>query len=566
MDGGAVTVGFDEALKEVEGVVTAFNAAAGDEENSQKAKNAALYAALDRAFQFHRTWHGSPEFVKLLEQRKVNAKPRGKNASPYIPTIKAFFDASLDSFDPADEAGKADKARRQKTVSTYSKVLEFAASSEDGSKDVAAFIAEHGGVEATKAEWNGLQKKTDEAQAKAQEAERTKQQNLGAGLAALKATMAKALPQDAAKKGATALAALYFDDAGVAHLLGFPPVTDGSKALLEKFLLDAVPEKKTSTGKPQLAVPVGEHGLDELLKLLAVGKVAHANDANVKLVNGNDRCELWSSHGSAQTCMVHAVLPRQDFLPEGFYWFGAQAIKAMQHLAKLGAHGAQFTIDGPAQMDGKIAVVKVTVAGHEDAVKGYDQKAGMVSWNWLDAIPYSDARCRITSPDGSTTTIAFRSATEKLAVAKPVERWNAEVPVAGDFAAWLERTLGISKKDANARLVKAVFGGSNGKLTTFRIAPNALVLMAGHEDVETYPFDPAIDFDGGPLEFTAGRGEVLAAKKVVSGLVVGGAVDITLIDKFMRVRCEADGLAAEVFIPSFTSDGHRYAGHTEFRT
>lgn len=125
MDGGAVTVGFEEALKEVEGVVTAFNTAAVDEEKSQKAKNAVLYAALDRAFQFHRTWHNTPEFTKLLEQRKVNAKPRGKNASPYIPTIKAFFDANLDSFDPADKAGKADKARRQKTVSTYSKVLEF---------------------------------------------------------------------------------------------------------------------------------------------------------------------------------------------------------------------------------------------------------------------------------------------------------------------------------------------------------------------------------------------------------------------------------------------------------
>ncbi|MBR9972448.1 hypothetical protein [Magnetospirillum sulfuroxidans] len=566
MDGGAVTVGFEDALKEAEGVVIAFNTAAGDEENSQKAKNAALYAALDRAFQFHRTWHGSPEFGKLLEQRKVNAKPRGKNASPYIPTIKAFFDANLDSFDPADEAGKADKARRQKTVSTYSKVLEFAASSEDGSKDVVAFIAKHGGVEATKAEWNGLQKKTDEAQAKAQEAERTKQQNLGAGLAALKATMAKTLPQDVARKGGTALAALYFDDAGVAHLLGFPPVTDGSKALLEKFLLDAAPEKKTSTGKEQTTVPVGEHGLDKLLKLLAVGKVAHANDANVKLINGNERCELWSSHGSAQTCMVHAVLSRQDYLHEGTYWFGAKAIKAMQHLAKLGAHGAKFTITGPMAMDGKIAVVKVTVTGHEDAVKAYNQKAGVVSWDWFDAIPDGDGRCRTSSPDGSSTTIAFRSATEKLAVAKPVDEWKAEVPVAGDFAAWLERTLAISKKDANAKLVKAVFGGTGGKLTKFRIGAKEWVLMAGHEDMDAHPFDPAIAFDGGPLEFTEGRGDLLAAKKAVTGLVGGGTPTITLIDKFMRVRCEADGRVAEVFIPSFTSDGHRYAGHTEFLT
>jgi len=565
MDGGAVTVGFEDALKEVEGVVTAFNAAAGDEENSQKAKNAALYAALDRAFQFHRTWHGSPEFGKLLEQRKVNAKPRGKNASPYIPTIKAFFDANLDCFDPADEAGKADKARRQKTVSTYSKVLEFAASSEDGSKDVAAFIAEHGGVEATKAEWNGLQKKTDEAKAEAEKAEGARQKNLCSGLAALKATMAKTLPQDVARKDGTALAALYFDDAGVAHLLGFPPVTDGSKALLEKFLLDAVPETKKSTSKEQTTAPVGEHGLDKLLKLLAVGKVAHANDANVKLVNGTNRCELWSSHGSAQTCMVHAVLPRQDYLPEGAYWFGAKAIKAMQHLAKLGAHGAKFTINGPMEMDGKIAVVKVTITGHEGAVKAYNQKAGMVSWDWFDAIPDGDGRCRTSSPDGSSTTIAFRSATEKLAVAKPVEEWNAEVAVAGDFAAWLERTLAISKKDANAKLVKGVFGGTGGKLTKFRIGAKEWVLMAGHEDMDAHPFNPEIAFDGGPLEFTEGRGDLLAAKKAVTGLLGGGTPTITLIDKFMRVRCEVDGRVAEVFIPSFTPDG-RYAGHTEFLT
>ena len=249
MDGGVVAVGFEDALKEVEGIVTAFNTAAGDEEKSQKAKNAALYAALDRAFQFHRAWHGTPQFAALLQQRKVNAKPRGKNASEYIPTIKAFFDANLDSFNPSDDTGRADKARRQKTVSTYSKVLEFAASSKTGAKDVAAFIQAQGGIEAAKTEWSNLQKQTDEAKAEADKAELAKQRRLEAGLGALKATMAKTLPQEDARKGATALAALYFDDTGVAHLLGFPPVSGSSKALLEKFLLDAAPETKKSTGK-----------------------------------------------------------------------------------------------------------------------------------------------------------------------------------------------------------------------------------------------------------------------------------------------------------------------------
>lgn len=88
--------------------------------------------------------------------------------------------------------------------------------------------------------------------------------------------------QDA--KNAALYAALYFYDSGVAHLLGFPAQ---SKANSE-------------------ARPVTD--LDRLLTLLAVGKVAHPNDANVKIVNGSDHCEIWSSHGSNQTCMVHALL------------------------------------------------------------------------------------------------------------------------------------------------------------------------------------------------------------------------------------------------------------------
>ena len=296
--------------------------------------------------------------------------------------------------------------------------------------------------------------------------------------------------------------------------------------------------------------------------MLAVGKVAHANDANVKLVNGTDRCELWSSHGSAQTCMVHALLSRQEYLPEGTYWFGAKAVKAMQHLAKLGAHGAKFTINGPMEMDGKIAVVKVIVTGHEDAVKGYNKKAGMVSWDWLDAIPDGNARCRTNNLDGSTT-IAFCSATEKLAVAKPVEKWGAEVAVAGEFATWLERTLGISKKNANAKLVRAVYGGATGKRTTFHIGVDTWALKDSNGVVEVHDFSTPIANGNFSTEFTAGVGEMLAAVKAVKALAGKGAVTVSLVDKFMRVRCETDGNTAEVFIPAYTADG-RHADHTAF--
>lgn len=562
MDGGAVVNGFDEALNEVEAVVTAFNAAAGDEIKSQEAKNAALYAALDRAFQFHRTWHGTPQFTTLLEQRKVNAKPRGKNASPFIPTIKAFFDASLDSFAPSDEAGRTDKARRQKTVSTYSKVLEFAASSEESSRDVAAFIVEHGGIEATKTEWVDLQKQTDEAQAEAEKAKLTKLQNLEAGLAALKVTMAKALPEDEARKGTTALAALYFDDAGVAHLLGFPAISDSSKALLEKFILDAAPVTKKGNDRKAGTEARPQTDLDKLLRLLAVGKVAHPSDANVKIVNGTDHCELWSSHGSTQTCMAHAVLARQDYLPEGTYWFGAKAIKALQQLAKLGAHGAQFTIDGPALMEGRTAIVKVTVTNQKAAIKAYDTKANMVSWDWLEAIPNGDARCRTENADGSTT-IAYKAVTEKLAQAKPIAAWDAEFAVEGEFAAWLERTLGIGKKDANARLVKAVYGGATGKLTTLHIGANAWALKDNNGVVEAYELNAPIATNGFSTEFTAGVGELLAAVKAVKALAGKGVVTVSLLDKLMRVRCEAESNTAEIFIPAYTADG-RYTAHTVF--
>ncbi len=88
MDGGnTAAVGFDDALKEVETIVATFNTASGDERKSQKAKNTALYAALDRAFQFHCAWKDSEAYGSLLEQRKIITTTNRKNVSEYLPTI-----------------------------------------------------------------------------------------------------------------------------------------------------------------------------------------------------------------------------------------------------------------------------------------------------------------------------------------------------------------------------------------------------------------------------------------------------------------------------------------------
>ncbi|MBX9634027.1 MAG: hypothetical protein K2X44_03515 [Magnetospirillum sp.] len=166
-----------------------------------------------------------------------------------------------------------------------------------------------------------------------------------------------------------------------------------------------------------------------------------------------------------------------------------------------------------------MAVVNVTVTGHEAAIKAFNTKIGMISWDWLDAIPDSNARCRKQNAD-STTTITYKSATEKLAHAKDVAAWDAEVTVEGEFAAWLDKMLGIGKKDANARLVKAVYGGASGKLTTFYIGVLAWALKDSNGVVEAHDFSTPIAKGDFSTEFTAGVGEMLAAVKAVRRLPV----------------------------------------------
>jgi hypothetical protein len=64
-------------------------------------------------------------------------------------------------------------------------------------------------------------------------------------------------------------------------------------------------------------------------------------------------------------------------------------------------------------------------------------------------------------------------------------------------------------------------------------------------------------------ELTIGVGEMLAAIGAVKALAGDGTVTVSLVDKVMRVRGEAEGNAAEVFIPSYVGEG-RYAEMTKF--
>ncbi|CAA7622170.1 conserved hypothetical protein [Candidatus Terasakiella magnetica] len=555
---------FELALTEVETVVKAFDDKASAEATSQAEKNAALYAALDKAFKFHKAWSDKPEFAALLEKKKVKATTRGAKSSPFTPTIKAFFDPQWDAFTPRDEPEKADKARRQKCISTYSAVLDYAGN--EGANDVAAFIVSKKGIEAARVAWKEERAKTPEAKTRKDKAKETREKKLENGLAALQKGMLPAVPSSTKLKGTACLAAIFFDDAGVAHFLGFPQDDDSSKALLEKFLLSQGQSPAKTAGKrgrkagATATSPQNSTNLNKLLRLLSVGKIAHPNDANVIIINDSKGCEIRSSHGSHDTCMVHAKLPHQDFLSDGTYWFGAKAIAGMAKLAVLGKHGAQFTINGPSKIDGIDASVEITITDYQAGVAAITKRTPDQPWDWRGVIPHTDIR-RFAEKDG-VATITYISTIEKMARIKLINAWDGEAKVDGDFAAWLQSTLGISKKDTNTRLVKAISDGTR-KTTMFRITNKDWTVLDGKGDVIAHTFASPIGNSSFTTEFTAGSGEILSAIDAVNALVDGGNTTISLVNKLMRVQCKKGGITAEVFIPSIGTDG-RHQAYTEY--
>lgn len=568
MDGAVAATDFERALEEVEAVVADFDTKANDEEKSQREKNAALYAALERAFVFHSTWSTKPQYAKLLEQKGVAAKPRGKNASKFLPTIKVFFDAGLDAYAPTDEEGKDDKRRRQKSVSTYSAALELAAA--ERPNDVAAFIAQENGVEEARKRWVNSRKDTDEGREAAQKAKDNRNLRYAAGLEALKASMVKAIPKEDAPKGAAVLAALYFDDKGVAHVLGIPPASDGSTVLLEKFIIAQAPETvkaPAGTGKKGRKPGTSTSGstkndLDKLLKLLNLGKLAHPK-AIIKIVNGEKGCDIQASHSSKNTCMANTRIARQDFLPLGTYWFGARAIASMRKFAVLGKFGAKFTIDGPSVVDGPRTTVSITATNHSAAVAAYNAAKKGTEWNDLDAVPGGLAEGRKLGDDA--VTIQYETAVTKMARPNLKNKgWDVEVAVEGDFADWITKTLGVSKSSADERLKKAVYGTANLKRTTLHINATECALFDSDGAIDPIcHFAQPIGAKGILTEFTSEVGEMLAAIRAVKELAGGGTVTVSLLDKLMRVRCVDGDNTAEVFIPSYVGD-NRYAKHTEF--
>ncbi len=533
----AAAASFDEALTRVDTEVKAFEEKAFAEQVSQAEKNSALYAALDKAYAFHMKWGEHHQYAKFLADRKVVDVPRGSKSSQFTPTIKAFFDPSWDQFDPAgDEKKKKEKARRQKTISTYSGVLDYAA--HERINDVVSFLATGGGIEAVRIKWKKKRSELPEEIEKRQKAADVKNQRLALGLAGLQKGMQTSLPSDPHRKESPQLAAIYYDETGVAHFLGLPDQDDSAKALLERFLLSNA----------------GPNNLTKLLSLLKAGVVANAKDANVLIKNDKSGCEIHASANSSDTCVVSAKLPHQDFLPEGTHWFGSKAIRGLKKLSPLGKYGAQFIITGPAKIAGIDASWEIQLTDYRAGV------AAIEDWDWNKVIP--DTPGCVHTENDDVMTITYVSTIEDMARIKPIAAWDGEVNVDGAFADWLQAALGISNDDANQRLFKAI--RDEGRPTTaFRITDSAWTITDEQGDVVTYAFQAPISSSKFTIEMAVGSKDILTAIDAVKALVDGGTVSISLVDKLMRVQCKKGSVLAEVFIPSIGTDG-RHQAYTEF--
>jgi hypothetical protein len=556
MDGvNAAEPGFEDAIKEVEAVVAEFDERTKDEHQSQREKNLALYAALGRAFVFHNTWGDQPQYAELLQRKGVKASARGKKASRFLPTMKAFFDPDLDGFSPAGEVEKADKNRRQKALSTYSATLELAAAKRPN--DVAAFIDEVRGVEEARKLWGQLQSDTDEAKKAEAEAKKARQENFDAGLASLKGKMTAVLPRNEALKGNAVLAAIYFDDAGVAHFLGMPAVDDG-KALLEKFVIANAPEKaKSKRGRKPgtLNSNSSKTALDRLLKLLNASKLTQPK-VMIKITNEEDGCELRVSQNSRNTCMLNARLARQEYLPLGTYWFGTRVIGFMKKFALLGKFGAKFTIDGPSELDSVRATVAITATNYEEAVTSYNE-AKSIKWSERDLVP--GAMSFITRGDDSLT-VRFETVIDKMARVEVDEAKWATVPFEGKFADWYAATLGVAKDKADGRLRKAI----HGEATLMKITAHEWALLDEQGTIEpVYNFSSPIGDGKLATEIKVAAGEIQAAIKSVKELSPGGDVTLSMVNKLIRISAATDRNAVEIFIPSLTNS-KRHAEYTVF--
>jgi hypothetical protein len=544
---------FQEAIEEVEETVREYAAKATTEAQSQAEKNEALYKALDRAFSFHKAWHGRQQYAGYIAKKGVKPEKRGKESSPFIPTIKAFFDPELDKFNSdGDPEKKREKARRQKAVSTYCAVLDFAQTGKPNDQSVSDFIATHGGIEAARAAWSARRKNSPEAVQKKNEAHKRRLESAAAAFEILKEVMGPSLHTEKFK-GEARLVAAYFDESGKPHFIG---VVDDSAA--DKYLFKLLIKMAEAHVKKKVAAVAAKSDLHRLIKVVEAGKIAHES-ANVLLVNDGNKFEMQSSHGSADTCIVTATLPANDFLPVGKYWFGMDAINAMRTLFGLEVCGAKISIVGPSVVNGITASVELKIANCAQAIDRYNQ-THEDQWDW-GAISSGGEVLEPRFEDGDAF-VVLPSTTEKLACLKLINSWDEAVILQGDLEKWVIERYGVSRRSADKRLVKAIYSGPN-KTTAFRIENGQWVIIDEDGDVEAHTFKRPLGTPNFNAKFTVRRGELLSAIQYVKNATGGASATLSMKDKLIKIWAKYKDASAEVIIPCIEGDS-RFKDLTEF--
>lgn len=529
------SIPFDTALAEVDDAVAEFRTKEGAERTSQREKNAALYAALERAYRFHVQWHGTKKYEAHLNGKGVKLKAKA-GASAFTPTIKAFFHDDLDKLKPAkhDEAGRKEKARKQKAVSSYCAALEWAVISQKADA-IATFLGTQGegdrsGVDAAGAALAEHRRNSETAKQREARLEAAKELRTKSLLGVRLEGKQDAMPLAAGYAGNVMLAAFEIGADGKPMFLEYvqePFATD----FYRRYLLD---------------VPT-DTDLDKLLKLLSFAAPVQGHYHMVKVVNTDAGFELLASSPDARTAIGYVKLPQQSYLPNGTYWFGDEIIASLKKLAVLARYGALYEFHPQGTQVGKSIPLPISIARTTEAIAAYNMHHAPNAWDWDGAL--AKASGTFTHEDGKTlveiTTFVDKVGSLSEAMENP--------PVAlltPPMIEWLARHLSQpSDAIADERLKQAIYGGADNNAAKLRLSGNTIALVDDEGDVERLELNAPIGLLDATWEFGVAPSLLISATEAVQSLAPGGKLLFIGGNGVLRVRGNVADCEVEYEIP-----------------
>lgn len=529
------SIPFDTALAEVDDAVAEFRAKEGAERTSQREKNAALYAALERAYRFHVQWHGTKKYEAHLDGKGIKLKPKA-GASAFTPTIKAFFHDDLDKLKPAkhDEAGRKEKARRQKAVSSYCAALEWAIIC-DKADEVATFLGTQGeddrsGVDAAGVALAEHRRNSETAKQREARLEAAKELRirslLGVRLEGKQATM----PLAAGHAGNVMLAAFEIGGDGKPMFLEYmqePFATD----FYRRYLLD---------------VPT-DTDIDKLLKLLSFAAPLQGHYHMVKALNTDAGCELLAWSPDVGTAIGHVKLPQQPYLPNGTYWFGDEIIAALKKLAVLARYGALYEFRPQGAQVGKTIPLPISITRSTDAIAAYDMQHAPNVWDWDSTLAKASGMFR--HEDGKTL-VEISTFVDKIgSLSEAIE--NPPVALLTlPMTEWFARHLPQpADAIADERLKQAIYGGPDQNAARLRLSGNTVALVDDEGDVEKLELDAPIALLDGTWEFRVAASLLMSAIEALQSLAPGGKLLLIGGNGVLRVRGNVTDCEAEYEVP-----------------